>query len=100
MRSAVRFVSSLALGAILAAPLAVTLADDVGRDFSECVQMCRDVGATCDQQCAVDCQELFPNDAVQRKACVTTCRGSCLDQEQDCKARCLAIKRGASPPEP
>ena len=100
MRSATRFMCSLALGVILTASLSHTLARDASKDYPRCIKACDAARTTCDGQCDPDCLALFPDNPEQRRACVDACHTVCLEEQQDCKLRCKAIKDGECPPNP
>jgi hypothetical protein len=97
----------MALRTLAAAGLAVALigttqmtAATAGRDFSRCVQACNDARRACGDRCSEDCKALYPTNATQRNACITTCKTICDSQSDECKLVCQAIKDGTCPNEP
>ena len=101
MKPMARILLALALGCTMALPMSQPLAGDVGRNYSRCVDACNFIRHVCEDRCDNDCAVLYPNDPPQRQACVSTCHELCRVQQSDCKAFCLAAKKGEiSPPEP
>lgn len=100
MRPKARFIFSLAVGCLMALPVSLPLARSAGRDFPRCIHACNVARTNCEDRCQTDCTALFPTNASQRRACVSACHDICVNQEQDCKDRCRAIKNGESPQEP
>ncbi|HET9482229.1 MAG TPA: hypothetical protein VFP98_10785 [Candidatus Polarisedimenticolia bacterium] len=70
-----------------------------GRNFSRCIQACNDIRRACDDRCATDCRDLFPNSKPERDACIAACKAICLTESDDCKLVCQSIKDG-HPEEP
>lgn len=92
--------AALSVVALLFLPSTLPSAREGGRDYSRCVHGCNETRRACDDRCSSDCREQFAGDAAQRNACPSACRDICVAQEKDCKARCLAIRKGTSPDEP
>ncbi|HZI93745.1 MAG TPA: hypothetical protein VFE84_05850 [Patescibacteria group bacterium] len=100
MRSVIRWAVAIGFGCSLALAGSTVIANDVGRNFSRCVNACDAARKACSQQCVADCKGMFPNDPVQRGSCQSQCVQTCVTNERDCKVVCLAIKNGQSPSQP
>lgn len=70
------------------------------KDFPLCIQACNNARALCNEQCKDTCKSFFPNDQQAEKNCTDSCQSDCAVQGDECKAECLAIKDGGSPPSP
>lgn len=99
MRPMTRSMLMLALGCSMALPISLPLAGEAGREYSRCVKACNSVRQACSDRCDSDCAALYPNDPAQRVACESTCNNICMDTQKDCKAFCLAVKKGDVTPE-
>ena len=100
MRSLTRLAVATGIGCLLALAGSQAVANDVGRNFSRCINACDATRRACNQQCGADCKGMFPNDPVQRGSCQSQCVQTCVTTEHDCKVVCQAIKNGQSPNQP
>lgn len=100
MRSLTRLAVAAGIGCMLALAGSETVANDVGRNFSRCINACNAARKACNQQCVADCQGMFPNDPAPRGSCQSQCVQTCVTNEHDCKVVCQAIKNGQSPNQP
>lgn len=88
---------------VLLAPVVTTLVDAAaGRDFPRCIQQCNFIRGACNDRCSTDCTALFPGSANKpaRDACIADCKAGCVDESNDCKLVCKAIKDGETIEEP
>ena len=100
MKTKNRFLLAVAVAALLVAPFSRPLEASAGRDYSRCINGCNAVRQACTSRCSDTCRDLFPNDVAARNACLDECKGTCLQEDKECKDRCQAIKNGVSPTEP
>lgn len=100
-RGVVRVLGVLALAALFQPMITdMASADDAGRKFSRCIIGCNETRRNCDDGCATQCRDLFPNDKPARDACIASCKAGCLEQSDDCKLVCQQIKEPPCPTDP
>ena len=75
------------------------LVADPGRDFPRCIIQCNEIRQACRDRCDVDCAAAFPPGAA-RDACIAACNDVCVNNSQDCKDVCRAIRDGETPEDP
>lgn len=92
MRRAVRLLSTIALGTILALPASVLLAG--GREEGRCLRLCLAARLSCWNACRPTCVALFPNHYENQNNCTKLCQNQCLAEERECEFRCT----GTQPP--
>ena len=85
--------------AVLVQAQAPGLLVEASRDQADCVQACNNVRDLCRVECGVDCSALFPP-GTARDTCIESCRKVCLDEMQECKAKCNIRKFPPTPTEP
>jgi len=90
----------LSVTTLLILPISMPRASTEGREFSRCLLECNAAKQSCIERCNVDCKALFPGSSQQQDACRATCKNTCVEAQNECKAVCRAIKDGTSPNEP
>ena len=97
-KGVLRVIGLFALVTLVGASSGISLVD-ASRDQAECVQACNNVRTLCKDQCVVDCAALFPP-GQERNSCEGGCDQVCIDESQECKAKCNVRKYPPSPTEP
>ncbi len=98
----VALLSTLAALAILVlGQMGGAAAGVAGRDFSRCIHTCNEVREPCLDRCRPDCREAFPGPLrEERAACEDACEAFCVNQSQECKVVCQAVKDPPTVEEP
>lgn len=91
-----RALALLVAAVLIQSPFAGSL--EASRDSADCVQTCNSVRDGCRTECDADCADLYPP-GEDRDLCIDGCRAVCIDEMQECKAKCN-VKKFPHPVEP